>query len=855
MARRGSTALTPLARPAKTYSFTDFARLAPQAPVPGDRLDTELEELRSKLTACVDVLTGILNGSIALPDQGVTIDIPGLQPVFDAKVIDIATGQVSGGQRRLPVISPQIAMTPEARAAMEEANTAASDARAQADRAAKLAADTEASAIWLNRRATEVEEAARLTASFVATVSAHAEQAQRSATLLSNDENHAALAAFDADQAQQLAWKWAEWLSGPVMTEEEYEALDPDLIPPGYVYNPVTGMGTAGLWSSKWWAVKAQQIVSDGVEDIQGIADSALASADAASESASEAAASAGASASSAADALESANDAADSWDEFSDLYLGSGTTGPTTDPDGDPLQTGALFFNTSLSAMTVWDGDSWEVIASGGGGGSTASSITFVPTGGIAATNVQTAIVELDTEKINDAPADGTYYSRRNNAWAAGTVDLSGYAQLTGAAFTGAVSSTGSITGASLVATGAITVGTEIVPDTNDGASLGSASAQFSDVWLAEGGKIDWDNGDATLTQVGNLLTLAGAEFVNAADPVQTLGNATKGYVDTGLGTKANSSHTHAQSDITGLTAALALLAPLASPALTGTPTAPTASPGDDDTSIATTAFVTAAINVIKGGVSASFDTLSEIVANFANYAALAGAAFTGNLSITKATPALALNHTSVTDRTIEGQTNGTVRWRMKLGESTAEGGSNAGSNFSLASYNDAGTLIETVMSIVRSTGVMTLSDRPVFGANTPWDSGNLLGKASQSQFVQGTADYYVDAAKARDGGAFYTLPTSGTMGVNGNNGINFECSPTGTLTFDNPTNIPAGRSGVIVINSSAGDITMDFGTAFYFPNSQPTTRTALKTGVVTYIAYTSSLLYCTYQEDWANT
>jgi len=36
---------------------------------------------------------------------------------------------------------------------------------------------------------------------------------------------------------------------------------------------------------------------------------------------------------------------------------------------------------------------------------------------------------------------------------------------------------------------------------------------------------------------------------------------------------------------------------APLASPALTGTPTAPTASPGDNDTSIATTAFVTAAI------------------------------------------------------------------------------------------------------------------------------------------------------------------------------------------------------------------------------------------------------------------
>ncbi len=57
---------------------------------------------------------------------------------------------------------------------------------------------------------------------------------------------------------------------------------------------------------------------------------------------------------------------------------------------------------------------------------------------------------------------------------------------------------------------------------------------------------------------------------------------------------------------------------APLASPALTGTPTAPTAAPGTDTTQISTTAFVKAAIDVVLGGVSASFDTLSEIVAGF---------------------------------------------------------------------------------------------------------------------------------------------------------------------------------------------------------------------------------------------
>jgi hypothetical protein len=51
------------------------------------------------------------------------------------------------------------------------------------------------------------------------------------------------------------------------------------------------------------------------------------------------------------------------------------------------------------------------------------------------------------------------------------------------------------------------------------------------------------------------------------------------------------------AQSGVTSLTSDLALKAPLASPALTGNPTAPTPATSDNDTSIATTAFTKAAI------------------------------------------------------------------------------------------------------------------------------------------------------------------------------------------------------------------------------------------------------------------
>lgn len=54
-----------------------------------------------------------------------------------------------------------------------------------------------------------------------------------------------------------------------------------------------------------------------------------------------------------------------------------------------------------------------------------------------------------------------------------------------------------------------------------------------------------------------------------------------------------------------TTVTNALALKANLASPAFTGNPTAPTPSPEDNDTSIATTAFVTAAVATVSTNFS----------------------------------------------------------------------------------------------------------------------------------------------------------------------------------------------------------------------------------------------------------
>lgn len=96
---------------------------------------------------------------------------------------------------------------------------------------------------------------------------------------------------------------------------------------------------------------------------------------------------------------------------------------------------------------------------------------------------------------------------------------------------------------------------------------------------------------------------------------------------------------HVHATSEVMGLDTALAAKAPLASPALTGTPTAPTATEGNSSTQIATTAFVTAAVAAVINGSPGALDTLNELataLGNDANFSATVTNALAGKLAKT---------------------------------------------------------------------------------------------------------------------------------------------------------------------------------------------------------------------------
>jgi len=91
---------------------------------------------------------------------------------------------------------------------------------------------------------------------------------------------------------------------------------------------------------------------------------SATASANSATASANSATTSgnsATASANSATAAASSATDAAASADAFDDIYLGTKSSDPTADNDGDALAAGMLYFNSTNDILRVYSGSAWQ--------------------------------------------------------------------------------------------------------------------------------------------------------------------------------------------------------------------------------------------------------------------------------------------------------------------------------------------------------------------------------------------------------------------------------------------------------------------------------------------------------------
>ena len=141
-----------------------------------------------------------------------------------------------------------------------------------------------------------------------------------------------------------------------------------------------------------------------------------------------------------------------------------------------------------------------------------------------------------------------------------------------------------------------------------------------------------------------------------------------------------AAASHTHAISDVTNLQTSLDAKAALASPALTGTPTAPTAIAGTNTTQIATTAFVSTAVANLINSAPGALDTLDELAAALGDDANFASTV-TNSLALKAPLASPALTGTP-TAPTAAGGTNTTQIATTQFVTSAVTGNINLGSN-----------------------------------------------------------------------------------------------------------------------------------------------------------------------------
>lgn len=216
------------------------------------------------------------------------------------------------------------------------------------------------------------------------------------------------------------------------------------------------------------------------------------------------------------------------------------------------------------------------------------ASAVSFVPAGAIAATNVQAALEELDTEKAT-AAALTAHISDSSAAHAASAISVSPFDDIEATDVQAALEEIAGLVGGggysdeeARDAVGvALTDSSTIDFTVNDGADTITAAVKSSSITTgmlafdpATQVELDAHIDDTSDAHDASAISYAGATGISASDVEAALDE---------LDTEK---------------------APLASPALTGTPTVPTAAPSTNTTQAASTAYVMAQLALAVTGL-----------------------------------------------------------------------------------------------------------------------------------------------------------------------------------------------------------------------------------------------------------
>jgi hypothetical protein len=109
--------------------------------------------------------------------------------------------------------------------------------------------------------------------------------------------------------------------------------------------------------------------------------------------------------------------------------------------------------------------------------------------------------------------------------------------------------------------------------------------------------------------------------------------------------------------------------------------------------------------------------------------YLPLTGGTLSGDLGISRATPQLILNKSASGQASyVYGTMANLRRWTVAFGDTTGETGGNAGSNFSIYRYTDAGNQLDVPLWISRSTGQVNITGVLSVGSGLSISGGTTM-------------------------------------------------------------------------------------------------------------------------------